>query len=62
MDQNESSNLIDSSSFFQNSHSFLNNSQNKQNQSEIDDYVDDDDPGFDLYECDNDYENRLIYE
>ena len=38
LDQNESSNMMDSSSFFQNSQSMIYN-----NQSDIDEYVDDDD-------------------
>jgi hypothetical protein len=50
--QNESQNM-DSSSFFHNTHSILN--QNPEDSqilnSMIDEYVDDDDPGFDLYEC-----------
>lgn len=50
LDQNESSNIMDSSSFFQNSQSMIYN-----NQSEIDEYVDDDDLGFELYECDREY-------
>ena len=50
IDQNESSNIMDSSSFFQNSQSMIYN-----NQSEIDEYVDDDDLGFELYECDREY-------
>lgn len=50
LDQNESSNMMDSSSFFQNSQSMIYN-----NQSDIDEYVDDDDLGFELYECDREY-------
>ena len=45
---------IDSSSFFQNSQSMIiqqDDSNINLNIGEIDEYVDDDDPGFDLYEC-----------
>lgn len=45
------SNMMDSSSFFQNSQSLIYHEDNPHNQSDIDDYVDDDDPGFELYEC-----------
>jgi hypothetical protein len=60
INQSESSNIMDSSSFFQNSH-FGNIGMDSKimdlSQSEIDEYVDDDDPGFDLYECDRQYQN-----
>ncbi len=50
--QNDSQNM-DSSSFFQNTQSILHpNPEDSQIlNSMIDEYVDDDDPGFDLYEC-----------
>ena len=52
---------IDNSSFFVNSRIVEQNSKNKDgilNQSDIDEYVDDDDPGFDLFECDRIYQNN----
>ena len=51
---------IDNSSFFVNSR-VADQSTNKDgilNQSDIDEYVDDDDPGFDLFECDRIYQNN----
>lgn len=57
INQNESGNL-DSSSFFQNSHSMLQQNPEDSNfiaRSVIDEYVDDDDPGFDLYECEYEF-------
>ena len=51
---------IDNSSFFVNSR-VVDQSGNKEgilNQSDIDEYVDDDDPGFDLFECDRIYQNN----
>ena len=57
INQNESGNL-DSSSFFQNSQSILQQNLEDSNiiaQSVIDEYVDDDDPGFDLYECEYEF-------
>jgi hypothetical protein len=57
INQNESGNL-DSSSFFQNSHSMMQQNPEDSNfiaQSVIDEYVDDDDPGFDLYECEYEF-------
>ena len=60
INQSESSNIMDSSSFFQNSHLGNIGMDSKimdLSQSEIDEYVDDDDPGFDLYECDRQYQN-----
>ena len=65
INQSESSNIMDSSSFFQNSH-FGNIGMDSKimdlSQSEIDEYVDDDDPGFDLYECDRQYQNDTDYQ
>ena len=52
---------IDNSSFFVNSRLADQSSTNKDgilNQSDIDEYVDDDDPGFDLFECDRIYQNN----
>ena len=52
---------IDNSSFFVNSRVADQSSTNKDgilNQSEMDEYVDDDDPGFDLFECDRIYQNN----
>ena len=52
---------IDNSSFFVNSRVADQSSSNKDgilNQSEMDEYVDDDDPGFDLFECDRIYQNN----
>ena len=52
---------IDNSSFFVNSRLADQSSANKDgilNQSDIDEYVDDDDPGFDLFECDRIYQNN----
>jgi hypothetical protein len=49
---------IDSSSFFQNSQSMIiqqDDSNINLNLENIDEYVDDDDPGFDLYECYQEY-------
>ena len=52
------SNLMDSSSFFQNSHiGNINGDIKDISHLEIDEYVDDDDPGFDLYECDREYQS-----
>ena len=51
---------IDNSSFFVNSR-VADQSGNKDgilNQSDIDEYVDDDDPGFDLFECDKIYQSN----
>ena len=51
---------VDNSSFFANSRVADQSGASKSgalNQSEIDEYVDDDDPGFDLYECDRIYQN-----
>jgi hypothetical protein len=52
INQNESGQM-DSSSFFHNSQSILHNHEDSNiiANSIIDEYVDDDDPGFDLYEC-----------
>jgi hypothetical protein len=54
---NSPDNNIDSSSFFQNTHSLIipNDDSNINQTSLIDEYVDDDDPGFDLYECEPEY-------
>jgi hypothetical protein len=52
---------IDNSSFFANSRMADLSNTNKDgilNQSDIDEYVDDDDPGFDLFECDRIYQNN----
>ena len=52
---------IDNSSFFVNSRLADQSSTNKDgilNQSDIDEYVDDDDPGFDLFECERKYQNN----
>jgi hypothetical protein len=49
---------IDSSSFFQNSQSMIiqqDDSNINLNVGDLDEYVDDDDPGFDLYECYQEY-------
>ena len=49
---------IDSSSFFQNSHSIIiqqDDSNINLNIGDLEEYVDDDDPGFDLYECYQEY-------
>ena len=48
---------MDSSSFFHNTHSILHpNPEDSQFlNSMIDEYVDDDDPGFDLYECEQEF-------
>jgi hypothetical protein len=46
----------DQSSFFQNTQSMMLNPNDESNQnSMLDEYVDDDDPGFDLYECEQEY-------
>ena len=57
---NQSGSNIDNSSFFMNSRVDPNNTKdgNILNQSEIDEYVDDDDPGFDLFECDRIYQDN----
>lgn len=55
IDQHDSCNIMDSSSFFQNSQSLIVHEDSVLNKSEADEYVDDDDPGFDLYECDREY-------
>ena len=57
---NQSGSNIDNSSFFMNSRVDPNNTKdgNILNQSEIDEYVDDDDPGFDLFECDRIYQEN----
>ena len=57
---NQSGSNIDNSSFFMNSRVDPNNTKdgNILNQSEIDEYVDDDDPGFDLFECDPIYQEN----
>ena len=52
---------IDNSSFFVNSRLVDQSSINRDgilNQSDIDEYVDDDDPGFELFECDRIYQNN----
>jgi hypothetical protein len=46
---------IDSSSFFQNTHSLIIPDDSNTNMTMIDEYVDDDDPGFDLYECEQEF-------
>jgi hypothetical protein len=48
---------MDSSSFFQNTHSLIipNDGSNPGDVTMIDEYVDDDDPGFDLYECEQEF-------
>ena len=54
---NQSGSGIDNSSFFMNS-KIDNKENNTLNKSEIDEYVDDDDPGFDLFECDRIYQEN----
>lgn len=46
---------MDSSSFFQNSQSMILQHDDSNIQSVVDEYVDDDDPGFDLYECEMEF-------
>jgi hypothetical protein len=45
----------DNNSFFQNSHSFIVQQDDSNINNTIDEYVDDDDPGYDLYECEVEY-------
>ena len=52
---------IDNSLFFVNSRLVDQSSINRDdilNQSDINEYVDDDDPGFELFECDRIYQNN----
>jgi hypothetical protein len=57
--EKENPDQINQSSFFQNSQSMIIQSalddSNIQGNSVLDEYVDDDDPGFDLYECDQEF-------